>query len=124
MSFAVLEADPLSPALQVRHRHFAAAEQLPNAAFTTRFDGLGRGEEVYRSTCAVCHDPKGRGYGPYRRRLIIPPTDLTSAAVQAKTEEEISRLISLGRSHTTIKLSSEDRHAVAAYIKSALEPAE
>lgn len=38
------------------------------------------GELEYRSSCAVCHGPKGKGDGPYKTWLVKPPTDLTTLA--------------------------------------------
>jgi mono/diheme cytochrome c family protein len=41
------------------------------------------GAALYRAYCASCHGTSGRGDGPVAEFLRIPPTDLTSIAIQA-----------------------------------------
>jgi mono/diheme cytochrome c family protein len=36
------------------------------------------GEEMYKTYCAVCHGPDGKGKGPAADALKVPPTDLTT----------------------------------------------
>jgi mono/diheme cytochrome c family protein len=35
------------------------------------------GSEMYRTYCAVCHGPDGKGNGPAAPAMKVPPTDLT-----------------------------------------------
>ena len=43
-------------------------------------DKVDFGKREYDSKCAVCHGRSGKGDGPYRALLSIPPTDLTVLA--------------------------------------------
>ena len=38
------------------------------------------GSEMYKSYCASCHGPEGKGNGPAAEALKVPPTDLTALA--------------------------------------------
>jgi mono/diheme cytochrome c family protein len=38
------------------------------------------GATEYRSSCAICHGPKGKGDGPYMTWLLKPASDLTTLA--------------------------------------------
>jgi mono/diheme cytochrome c family protein len=38
------------------------------------------GQEMYRSYCASCHGPDGKGNGPAMSALKVAPTDLTQLA--------------------------------------------
>jgi len=42
------------------------------------------GEEMYVSYCASCHGKDGKGNGPAKPALKVPPTDLTMLAKQNK----------------------------------------
>ncbi|WP_270938115.1 c-type cytochrome [Falsiroseomonas oryzae] len=37
-----------------------------------------RGQEAYTLACAQCHGAQGRGDGPMRQFLTVPPSDLTT----------------------------------------------
>jgi len=41
-------------------------------------DDLGKHD--YEASCAVCHGQTGRGEGPMRAFLVVPPADLTTLA--------------------------------------------
>ena len=43
-------------------------------------DKVDFGKREYSNKCAVCHGPAGKGDGPYRALLSLPPTDLTVLA--------------------------------------------
>jgi mono/diheme cytochrome c family protein len=43
-------------------------------------DKVDFGKREYDSKCAVCHGRMGKGDGPYRALLSVPPTDLTVLA--------------------------------------------
>ena len=38
------------------------------------------GRQLYRTHCATCHGPSGRGDGPMVQYLRVPPADLTTIA--------------------------------------------
>jgi mono/diheme cytochrome c family protein len=40
------------------------------------------GERLYRTYCATCHGPSGRGDGPMADQLRTPPADLTGFAAR------------------------------------------
>lgn len=62
------------------------------------------GELEYKSSCAVCHGPKGKGDGPYMKWLVKPPTDLTTLAKANGGVFPIQRLYGVidGRGTTAI----------------------
>jgi mono/diheme cytochrome c family protein len=39
---------------------------------------MSYGEAEYLNSCAVCHGVEGKGDGPLRDLLVMPPADLTS----------------------------------------------
>jgi mono/diheme cytochrome c family protein len=53
----------------------AAAQRGPNAPGDT-------GERLYRTYCATCHGPNGRGDGPMADQLRTAPADLTGFAAR------------------------------------------
>src|SRR5262249_7228591 len=48
-------------------------------------DSVGRGQKLFGIYCTPCHGIGGKGDGPVTPRFI-PPPDLTSAPVQAKSD--------------------------------------
>ena len=55
------------------------------------------GESIYRAQCLKCHGTKGDGKG--HDQMKIKPADLSSDAVQAKSDEELYRSIAFGVGH-------------------------
>jgi mono/diheme cytochrome c family protein len=62
------------------------------------------GELEYKSSCAACHGPKGKGDGPYMKWLIKPATDLTTLAKANKGVFPLQRVYEIidGRGSTDI----------------------
>jgi mono/diheme cytochrome c family protein len=54
-------------------------------------------EDLYNSRCAVCHAIKGNGSG--HTNLKVKPADLTSEAVQKRSDEELYESIAFGVGH-------------------------
>jgi len=40
------------------------------------------GQDMYKSYCAVCHGPDGKGNGPAATVLKVPPSDLTTLSAR------------------------------------------
>lgn len=60
-------------------------------------DGM-TGRDIYRSRCAPCHGPQGRGNGPAAAALNPRPTDFTVAAQrQTTTDSAVAEVIERGR---------------------------
>jgi mono/diheme cytochrome c family protein len=82
-----------------------------------------RGQSIYRQYCLECHGASGRGDGAKAPFLSPRPGNLVSAATSAKTNKELLRIITRGKSHTVIAarqegLSAEDQQAVLQYVRS------
>jgi mono/diheme cytochrome c family protein len=56
---------------------------------------LARGKKLYEIHCTPCHGPAGKGDGLVTPRFI-PPPDLTSQPVQAKSDGHFSYYIGFG----------------------------
>lgn len=61
-----------------------AAQKLRNPLARSP-ERLERGKKLYVTYCAVCHDLLGKGHGPVAQGAL-QPSDLTSAAVQARSD--------------------------------------
>jgi mono/diheme cytochrome c family protein len=75
---------------------------VDRAAYETRknpmpatAESIARGDRLYQVYCTPCHGADGKGNGPVAARYI-PPADLTSPAVQAKSDGHISYYIGYG----------------------------
>ena len=59
-----------------------------------------RAAQIYSVNCAVCHGANGDGKGPmagyFERAGAIPPADLASAPVRARTDGQLYWLVSYG----------------------------
>ena len=76
-----------------------------------------------KSTVAECHGINGKGDGPRAITLAPRPGNFVSAAVSAKSDKELLRIIADGTPRTAMQgwktqLSEEDRLNVLAYIRS------
>jgi DMSO reductase family type II enzyme heme b subunit len=89
-----------------------------------------QGKVVYEKWCAQCHGDEGAGDGPAAPYLLPRPRDFTTALYQVRstasgllpTDPDIMRAIDDGLPGTSMpgwkdKLSSGDRRALLAYIK-------
>jgi mono/diheme cytochrome c family protein len=108
-SYRPLEPTRLSPpdgAVPVTGRapslNFAQAGELANPLAPTP-DNLAQARELYRVNCAVCHGPGGDGQGaltPYYARSTttapVPPTNLASERVRARTDGQLWWIIRHG----------------------------
>lgn len=78
------------------------------------------GGELYRNNCANCHGPSGTGDG---YKLFNPPVaDLTSAAIQQQSTDELVGSIHRGRANTAmgswrLALSEAEMREVVAYLR-------
>ncbi len=81
---------------------------------------LQRGREAFRNFCSMCHGLKGDGRGTVGQSFYPLPTDLRSEAVQALSDGELFKIISLGSrrspplAHT---ISEEDRWAIVLHLR-------
>jgi mono/diheme cytochrome c family protein len=80
---------------------FEQAAGVPNPVARTA-ESLARGRELFRVNCAVCHGQDGRGQGavaPYYGRgpaAPVPPADLASARVRARTDGQLWWIVRRG----------------------------
>lgn len=86
-------------------------------------DDLRRGQELYEQHCLECHGKEGHGDGPRAPFLAPKPGNLVSAAISAKSDEELLRIIANGQPRTAMKgwkeiLSADDQQKVLAYLRS------
>lgn len=76
----------------------------------------------FKSYCAACHGPKGKGNGPAAVALDPRPADLTKTAFQeARTDSALASAITNGKGMMPSfegQLTSEQIHALTAYIRS------
>ena len=71
-------------------RRAIAAEQIPPAA-------MSEAEGIFKSRCAMCHGPAGKGDGPAAVALNPKPRDLGDPAWQKSvTDEHIEKIIQAG----------------------------
>lgn len=79
----------------------------------------------YTYYCVQCHGPKAEGKGTVGQSFYPLPVNLRSAYVQAKSDGELFKNISLGyKRHPPLAytVSEEERWAVILYIRSLAEP--
>lgn len=60
------------------------------------------GRDIFLESCQHCHGPSGRGNGQMAEYLTPRPADLGSPATQAKTDEELRKVIIEGRKGTAM----------------------
>jgi mono/diheme cytochrome c family protein len=81
---------------------------------------LQRGREAFKNFCSMCHGLRGDGRGTVGQSFHPLPTDLRSQWVQALSDGELFKIISLGSrrspplAHT---ISEEDRWAIVLHIR-------
>lgn len=106
----IREAEPLSIA------HVSGAS--PEAAFATPRKDPPGGASIFKSNCATCHGPDGKGLAS------VKTPNFTDPKVQAAlTDQEMLEVITNGKKGTLMpawggKLSAEDIRAVQAYVRS------
>lgn len=78
------------------------------------------GREIYVNTCIRCHGIDGKGV--LEVKLVPPPADLTSPAVQSRLDGTLFRRIHEGKPNTAMgawkhSLSDEEIWDVLAYVR-------
>ena len=93
---------------------------MTHEALATKSD-TKKGKALYMKHCAVCHGPSGLGDGYL---LFDPPVaDLTSPAIQGKSDDELWHSVHDGVSNTAMGtwkfvLSDREISLVLAYVRS------
>lgn len=98
----------------------AAGQMRSNDALGAYYDWY-RGKHLYERHCQFCHGASGRGNG--YNQVTPLPADLTSGAVQRKSDAELVGIIHGGKPGTAMgawnwALSEQDRSDVVRYIRS------
>jgi mono/diheme cytochrome c family protein len=80
---------------------------------------LQEGKRLYEQYCRFCHGDQGKGKA---YDVTPPPADLTSSAVQQKSDAELSQTIHEGERGTAMgswkwELSEKDKQNVLLYIR-------
>ena len=80
---------------------------------------LQEGKRLYEQYCRFCHGDQGKGIA---YDVTPPPADLTSAAVQQKSDAELTQTIHEGERGTAMgswkwELSEKDKQNVLLYIR-------
>lgn len=76
------------------------------------------GAELFKTKCAACHGPDGKGETPMGKRLGIK--DLGSAEVQSKSDADLVNIITKGKDKMPSydgKLTPEQIQSVVKYIR-------
>lgn len=76
------------------------------------------GETVFKSKCAACHGPDGKGQVPMGKKLGAH--DLSSAEVQKQTDPQLTEVITKGKNKMPVyegKLTKEQIAQMVAYIR-------
>ena len=98
----------------------AASEQMKGSPQSLRehYD-LQEGKRLYGQYCQFCHGEQGKGHA---YEVTPPPADLTSPAVQKKSDAELTQTIHGGEQGTAMgawkwALSDKDKQNVLLYIR-------
>lgn len=78
------------------------------------------GKALFERNCVVCHGTFGKGDGPASANLSTKPADLTSQAVQKKSDPDLKKIISEGTARGMPPwrhLSEAERDALVKYIR-------
>ncbi len=80
-----------------------------------------QGAPIYKSSCASCHGPAGRGDGPIASALTPRPSNFSSEASRQKSEAELLEIIHNGVPNTSMpsyktSLSEAQVRDVLAYL--------
>lgn len=109
----VLAAAEYSQWVEAEKKKAAAKADDPSKVWTLD-DILKRGEKVYASNCAACHQPNGKGAGP------IKPLDGAAVVLDADHARQIKVLLN-GQNNGAMpawkQLSDTDIAAVVTYTK-------
>jgi cytochrome c oxidase subunit 2 len=109
----VLSAEDYSKWVEVEKKKAAAKADDPSKVWTLD-DIVKRGEKVYASNCAACHQANGKGAGP------IKPLDGSAVVLDADKNKQIHVLLN-GQNNGAMpawkQLSDTDLAAVISYMK-------
>jgi cytochrome c6 len=76
------------------------------------------GDQLYKTKCAACHGPDGRGEVPMGKKLGA--RDLNSAEVQKQSDAQLTEVITKGKNKMPAyngKLSKEQIAQLVAYVR-------
>lgn len=95
-----------------------AEQRSSEKALREHYD-LQEGKRIYGEYCQFCHGAQGRGHA---FDVTPPPADLTSLAVQRKSDAELTKTIHEGERGTAMgswkwALSKEEKQHVLLYIR-------
>ena len=95
-----------------------AAQQSSETALREYYD-LQEGKRLYGEYCRFCHGEQGKGHA---FNVTPPPADLTSPAVQRKSDIELAQTIHEGERGTAMgswkwALSKEEKQQILLYIR-------
>jgi mono/diheme cytochrome c family protein len=95
---------------------------LPLVAVAFLFPALLRaaddGAALFKSKCAMCHGPDGKGEVPMGKKLGA--RDLTSAEVQKQSDAELTEVVTKGKNKMPAyegKLKPDEIKGLVAYIR-------
>jgi mono/diheme cytochrome c family protein len=99
---------------------FSGAVGLKDLPAATRGEDPVSGREIYVNTCIRCHGIDGKG--ALGIRLVPPPADLSSPAVQDRLDGTLFRRIHEGKPNTAMgawkhTLSDDEIWDVLAYVR-------
>lgn len=107
-------------ALSCVNSAYAVSEQKTGDTKTLRehYD-LQEGKRLYEQYCRFCHGEQGKGKA---FDVTPPPADLTSPAVQQKSDFELTQIIHSGEQGTAMgawqwALSDKDKQNILQYIR-------
>jgi cytochrome c6 len=78
----------------------------------------GDGASMFKTKCAMCHGPDGKGEVPMGKKLAA--RDLTSADVQKQSDAQLTEVVAKGKNKMPAygdKLSKEQIAQLVAYIR-------
>ena len=73
---------------------------------------------IFKAKCGICHGADGSGNSPMGKLMKVP--DLKSAAVQGRSDAELTEIITNGKNKMPPfkgKLSEEQTHSLVSYIR-------
>ena len=99
--------------------HAASKQESGNAKALHEYYDLQEGRRLYEQFCRFCHGEQGKGKA---YDVTPPPADLTSPAVQKKSDAELTRTIHGGEQGTAMgawkwALSEKEKQNVLLYIR-------
>ncbi|MEG7522846.1 MAG: c-type cytochrome [Chromatiales bacterium] len=114
-----------------RHTVILASALLAGAIFTSPvFSASSKayaGNQLFNTTCFLCHGKSGKGDGPLAGKLDTPVTDLTNGGhVSQLSDRELFRIIQGTMAHGTVNksmprwglaISEPQIHSLVAYIR-------